>query len=109
MEHAAEGRPAGNVDRETLHARMFFEAWGVRNRCAGMELWRHPALAETAILVMRYTGLRISDVATLRRDRIKDGKLFLYAHKANVPVWIPLPKSVVEALDACDKGGEFYF
>jgi len=33
----------------------------------------------------------------------------LYAHKTNVPVWIPLPKVVVEALDACDKGGEFYF
>jgi len=34
---------------------------------------------------------------------------FFVRHKTNVPVWIPLPKVVVEALDACDKGGEFYF
>jgi integrase len=61
------------------------------------------------ILLRRYSGLRISDVATLRRDRIKDGKVFLYAHKTSVPVWVPIPKPVIEALDPCEDGTDFYF
>ena len=59
------------------------------------------------ILVMLYAGIRISDVVFLKREHIKDGKLFLYAHKTKVPVWVPLPKKVLDALKKC--GGEFYF
>jgi len=42
------------------------------------------------ILLMRYSGIRISDAVNLTRDRIKEGKLSLYSHKTNVPVWMPL-------------------
>ena len=33
------------------------------------------------ILVMRYSGLRISDPATLKRDRISDGRIVVYQQK----------------------------
>ncbi len=51
------------------------------------------------VLLLRYSGLRIRDAATLQRDRIKDAKLFLYTAKTGSPVWLPLPPKVVESLD----------
>lgn len=42
------------------------------------------------ILVMLYSGIRISDCVLLRRERINDGKLFIRkAHKNSAPVWFP--------------------
>jgi integrase len=64
---------------------------------------------EAFILLMRYSGIRISDCVMMKRDRIKNGKLFLYSQKTNVPVWVPLPKLVLDALEACDEGDEYYF
>jgi len=60
------------------------------------------------ILVMLYSGVRISDAVFLKRERIKDGKLFLYTHKTNVPVWVPLPDEALKALAECGTG-ELYF
>jgi integrase len=59
--------------------------------------------------VLRYSGLRIGDVCTLSRDKIKDGKLLLYPHKTGVPVFLPLPQSVVDDLSKCDTGNNYYF
>jgi integrase len=53
------------------------------------------------ILLLRYSGLRISDAATLERARIRGNRLFLYTQKTGTPVWIPLPPHVVDALAAC--------
>jgi integrase/recombinase XerD len=62
------------------------------------------------IVIMRYSGLRISDTVLLDRQKItKDGRLHLYTQKTDVPVVVPLPKSAVEALKASDDGGRFYF
>ncbi|MHB8390591.1 MAG: tyrosine-type recombinase/integrase, partial [Acidobacteriaceae bacterium] len=61
------------------------------------------------ILVLRYSGIRISDAVVLKRDRIKEGKLFLYTQKTGVPVWCPVPETVVEALAVCDEGNAYYF
>ncbi|MGC8761929.1 MAG: tyrosine-type recombinase/integrase [Bryobacteraceae bacterium] len=52
------------------------------------------------VLLMRYSGLRIMDAVTLARDRIRDGKLFLYTQKTATPVWVPLPPAVLEALES---------
>ena len=50
-------------------------------------------------LLLRYSGLRIRDVVTLRCDRIdKNGKLFLYTAKTGTPVRLPLPAVVTKAL-----------
>jgi integrase/recombinase XerD len=61
------------------------------------------------ILLMRYSGIRISDAVMFRRDQLKDGKLFLRQAKTKHPVWVPLPPKVVKALKACDEGQAQYF
>jgi len=61
------------------------------------------------LLLLRYSGLRIRDAATLERDRIKDGKLFLYTQKTGTPVYVPLPPAVVDALKDIPRVSEKYF
>lgn len=59
--------------------------------------------AKAIILVLRYTALRIGDVAVLRRDRItmENGRwvIFVRATKNNKPVFLPIPRELKEALD----------
>jgi integrase/recombinase XerD len=61
------------------------------------------------VLLLRYSGLRIGDVVSLPRERIADGKLFLYTAKTGTPVWCPLPDAVIQALDAVRGTSEKYF
>jgi integrase len=61
------------------------------------------------VLLMRFSGIRISDAVMFRRDQVKDGKLFLRQAKTKHPVWVPLPKKVLKALAACDEGNAHYF
>ncbi len=71
---------------------------------------RRTALQLKAIvLLMRYSGIRISDVVALKRDKVAKGRLFLYQAKTGQPVQIPLPKIVLNALKDCDEGQPFYF
>ena len=37
------------------------------------------------VLLLRYSGLRISDAAVLERARLSDNKLFLYTQKTGTP------------------------
>jgi len=55
------------------------------------------------ILLMRYYGLRVSDVATLRRDRIRGNQIFLHALKNDAAIWLPLYAEVDFALCAVPK------
>ena len=55
------------------------------------------------VLMLRYSGLRIRDVALLSEDKLKGSKLLLYSAKTKVPVYIPLPDFVVKELH---KAGE---
>jgi integrase len=60
------------------------------------------------LLMLRYSGLRIGDVATLKKSRIStDGMLHLRTSKVGVPVRHPLPPFVLEALK--DIGNAEYF
>jgi integrase/recombinase XerD len=61
------------------------------------------------ILLMRYSGIRISDAVMFRRDQLKNGKLFLRQAKTKHMVWVPLPKKVIKALKDCDPGGDHFF
>lgn len=62
------------------------------------------------VLLLRFSGLRIRDAVTIRRDRVKDGRLFLYTQKTGQPVSLPLPPHVVIALDAVPQlGGAYLF
>jgi integrase len=61
------------------------------------------------VLVMRYSGLRVGDVARLEKPRIQDGKLMLYTQKTGTPVYVPLPDVVVNALDTFPHANAHYF
>ncbi len=50
------------------------------------------------VLAMRYSGLRIGDTLALDESRLNGNKLLLYTAKTGTPVYVPLPRDVVEAL-----------
>src|SRR5580704_4877701 len=51
------------------------------------------------VLLLRFTGLRIRDAVTLRRDQLTNGKLLLFTAKTGTPVYCPLPGFVVTELE----------
>jgi integrase/recombinase XerD len=67
------------------------------------------ARVKAFVNLLRYSGLRIRDATTLSKDKVQKGKLLLYTQKTGTPVWLPLPKSVVEELQQIDEGGRYYF
>lgn len=46
--------------------------------------------ARAMILLMRYFAFRVSDVATLERERVQDGQIFVRAMKNGAPLWMPM-------------------
>jgi len=68
-----------------------------------------PKKLKALILLMRYSGIRISDAVMFRRETLNNGKLFLRQEKTKHPVWVPLPEHVVEAIGKCDEGNEYFF
>jgi integrase/recombinase XerD len=70
---------------------------------------RNAARLRALVLLLRFSGLRIRDAVTLNRDRISEGKLFLYTAKTGTPVWCPIPPSVKEALDAIQDKTRYFF
>ncbi len=59
---------------------------------------RSPERLRTFCLTLRYSGLRIGDVATLPVSKLHENKLQLYTHKTGVMVFVPLPPFVADAL-----------
>jgi integrase/recombinase XerD len=55
---------------------------------------------KTLVLLMRYSGMRVSDAVALSTDRLDGKRLFLYTQKTGVPVYTVLPDSVLKALEA---------
>lgn len=52
----------------------------------------------TMALLLRWSGLRIRDAILLERDRLHNDSLLLYQAKTGLPVYVPLPPEVAEAL-----------
>ncbi len=65
--------------------------------------------ARALVLLLRYSGLRITDAVGLARNRITNEKLFLYTAKTGAPVYCPLPEVALAALDAVPRTSERYF
>ena len=61
------------------------------------------------VLVLRYTGLRISDVVGLRRDQVEEDCVFLYTAKTGVPVRVPIPDFVVAALEMAPRTSKDHY
>lgn len=51
------------------------------------------------ILLLRFSGIRISDAAVLARDRLQGDKLSVRTIKTGAIVWCPLPPQAVAALN----------
>lgn len=51
------------------------------------------------LIVLRYSGLRISDALQLDETRFDGNRLFLYQHKTGQPVYVPLPEWVPVLLE----------
>jgi site-specific recombinase XerD len=68
-------------------------------------------MTRARILVMLYSGLRISDTVRLKRGSVdmESGKVLLRVMKTGVPLYVTLQPSAVEALDALPKAGEYFF
>jgi integrase/recombinase XerD len=64
---------------------------------------------KTLVLLMRYSGMRVSDTVTMSTDRLDGKRLFLYTQKTGVPVYTVLPDSVLKALEATPKVTEKFF
>jgi len=60
-------------------------------------------------LVLRYTGLRVSDSVQLEPRSIRVGNLLIHQAKTGSPVSIPLPPLVLNALEAIRDGEKPYF
>jgi integrase len=76
-----------------------------RRRVVQMNARRIKAL----VLLLRYSGLRIGDAATLPVSRIADGKVFLRTAKTGTHVTCPLPPIALDALEACPRTNPLYF
>jgi integrase/recombinase XerD len=62
------------------------------------------------ILLLRYSGIRISDAAVLARARLHGDKLSLRTIKTGREVWCPLPPDAVKALEqSVSDNDDFFF
>ena len=56
--------------------------------------------ARAMMLLLHHTALRISDVATLALDRVRDGQIFVRTLKTGGMVYLPVPDELQNALAA---------
>jgi integrase/recombinase XerD len=61
------------------------------------------------VLTLRYTGMRLGDVATLSTDRLIGNKIQLYTQKTGVPVYCVLPQFVADLLHGLPRISERHF
>ena len=61
------------------------------------------------VLLLRYSGMRISDAVQLTADRITGRRLFLYMQKTGEPVNVVLPDFVLKALEATPRVTDKHF
>ena len=61
------------------------------------------------VLLLRYSGLRIGDAATLPASRVSNDRLFLRTAKSGTHVSVLLPPPVLDALSICPRDNPLYF
>ena len=61
------------------------------------------------VLLLRYTGLRISDAIGCPIERLKDGKIWLYTQKTGQHVYCPVPEFVVKELESISPVSDRYW
>ena len=61
------------------------------------------------VLLLRYSGMRISDVVNLTAERFVGNRLFLYTAKTGVPVHIVIPEFVLRVLESTPRKSANHF
>ena len=65
---------------------------------------------QTFMMLLMYTGLRISDAATFSTDKLQGNNAFLFMHKTNEPVFTWIPDDLVARLRSLPlQRGKYYF
>jgi integrase/recombinase XerD len=64
---------------------------------------------EAFVYVILFSGLRIGDAVTLRRDSVVNGRIRLRTQKTGTEVYCPLPPSVIEKLELVQGTSKEYF
>jgi integrase/recombinase XerD len=65
---------------------------------------------QTFMMLLIYTGLRISDAATFSTDKLQGNNAFLFMHKTNEPVFTWIPGDLVARLKSLPlQRGKYYF
>ncbi len=64
---------------------------------------------EAFALIMRYTGLAVSDTAKLQKASVRGNQILTYRTKTNGDVWTTIPQWVVDKLLAAPHDSERYF
>ena len=67
------------------------------------------ARVKALVLTLRYSGMRIGDVVELQKAHLKGDKLFLNTQKSGSKIYVPLPKTAVDALAAIETTGQHFF
>jgi integrase/recombinase XerD len=106
--YAKDIKPGKIVDRRIIPIEAG-ELEAILKACDDCRSKKRGQTLKALILLMRYTGLRVRDAVTLRRDTIHGSRLFLRTAKTGVDVFCPLPQQVVEALAALPPKGQWYF
>jgi integrase/recombinase XerD len=75
----------------------------------GRDFKHRPLRLRALILLMRWSGLSILDAVTIERRRLEANRLFLYRHKTGVAVYVPIPPSVANLLNALPNSNPRYF
>jgi integrase/recombinase XerD len=80
----------------------------VLQACDKYPAMKHAVKLRALVLLLRYSGLRITDAVTLQKHRVQDGVLTLRTEKTGTDVRVPLPKVALDAL-AATPTGNYYF
>lgn len=109
-ESPAAGIELGEVPPSEILPLSQAEVQKLLTACDQLRMKSSRIRARAALLLLLYSGLRISDAAALRRDRIdwKTRRLTLRTQKRKVFVTIRLPEACILALDALPKGDKVF-
>jgi len=65
---------------------------------------------QTFMMLLMYTGLRISDAATFNTDKLQGNNAFLFMHKTDEPVFTWIPDELIHRLKNTPlQRGKYYF
>src|SRR5207247_3845675 len=77
--------------------------------CDGHSNRKNRQRLRALVLLMYYSGLAIRDAVTLKRNQIRNGKLFLRRTKTGTDVLCPLPGEVLVALKQIGSSEYFFW